>query len=65
MAQKRRGRPRLDAAPLERLTARIPVSLFDALCREALDRQITLGQVVRERLNIVRKNSELDTMGAR
>lgn len=48
------SRPKLfDGPPI---SVRLPADLQDALCREALRRDIDLAQVIRERLSFVSRN---------
>lgn len=49
--QKRRGRPRL-AASTSMFSCRIPTDVYDRACRKAMQRGLTLSDVVRAALNL-------------
>jgi len=45
--RRRRGRPPLSHYPNERVDVRIPEPLYDAACREAVKRDISLPALIR------------------
>lgn len=50
-SQKRRGRPSIEAGePTESVPVRLPRSLYDAICRTAAKRDVSVSQIVREAL---------------
>lgn len=49
--QRRRGRPPLSPEPSERIDVRLPRSLYDALCRAALQADASLPDIVRDALD--------------
>jgi len=46
-ARRKRGRPRGVDPPMERFAVRLPVTLIDALCREALRLDIPVQRLAR------------------
>jgi predicted HicB family RNase H-like nuclease len=46
-ARRSPGRPRASPEPLARLSAAIPTTVHDALCRQAAQHRVTLSQWVR------------------
>lgn len=48
--RRRRGRPRVCEGPTERVTVRLPVPVYDAICRQALHRGEHLTDAIRRAL---------------
>lgn len=47
-ARRRRGRPRVCEGPTERVDVRVPVLVYDALCRESIERRKPFAELIRE-----------------
>ena len=47
---KKRGRPPISAEPSELVAVKVPVSMYDALCRHAAANRMPMAQYVRESL---------------
>ena len=52
---RRRGRPKSQDGPMERVDTRIPVDLHDDLCRVAVQRDVPVSAIFREALVAYRR----------